>query len=90
LYTVPNIIRVIKLRGMKWVGHEASMGEREMRKKLGRSRRRWKNNIIMDLTEILREGVDRMHLAQDREQWRILVNTVIEPSGFARSGEFLD
>jgi hypothetical protein len=43
---------------------------------LGRPRRRWEDNIRMDLKEIW-EGVDWLHLAQDLEQWRALVNTVM-------------
>jgi hypothetical protein len=60
LYFCPNIIRVIKSRKMRWVGHVARMGKRrgayrvlvgkpEERKPLGRPRLRWKNNIKMDL-----------------------------------------
>jgi hypothetical protein len=44
---------------------------------LGRPRRRWEDNIRMDLRETGWEGVDWMGLAQDREQWRDLVNTVM-------------
>jgi hypothetical protein len=44
---------------------------------LGRPRRRWKDNIRMDLREIGYEGVDRMYLAQYRDQWRAVVNTVM-------------
>jgi hypothetical protein len=44
---------------------------------LERLRRRWGDNIRMDLRKIEWEGVDWMHLAQDREQWRTLVNTVM-------------
>jgi hypothetical protein len=43
----------------------------------GRPRRRWKDNIIMDLTEIGWEGADKFHLAQDRDQWRVVVNTIM-------------
>jgi hypothetical protein len=44
---------------------------------LGRPRRRWVDNIKMDLREIGWDGVDWIDLAQDRDQWRVLVNTVI-------------
>jgi hypothetical protein len=44
---------------------------------VGRLRRRWKDNIRMNLREIGWEGVDWIHLAQDRDQWRSLVNTVL-------------
>jgi hypothetical protein len=43
---------------------------------LGRSRRRWKDNIRMDLREIGWEDVDWIHLVQDRGQWRRLVKAV--------------
>jgi hypothetical protein len=44
---------------------------------LGRPRRRWVDNIKMDLREIGWDGVDWIDLAQDRDQWRALVNTVM-------------
>jgi hypothetical protein len=44
----------------------------------------------MDLRETGREGVDWMHLAQDRDQWRALVNTGNKPSGSIKRREFLD
>jgi hypothetical protein len=44
---------------------------------LGRPRRRWEDNIIMDLREIGRGGMDWIDLAQDRDQWRALVKTVM-------------
>jgi hypothetical protein len=48
----------------------------EGKKPLGRSRRRWEDNVKMDLTATVMEGVDWIHLAQDRDRWRALVNTV--------------
>jgi hypothetical protein len=44
---------------------------------LGKPRRRWEDNIGMDLREIRWEGVYWSHLAQDRDQWRAVVNTVM-------------
>jgi hypothetical protein len=44
---------------------------------LGRPRRRWVDNIKMDLREIVWDGMDWIELAQDRDQWRALVNTVM-------------
>jgi len=63
LYSSPNSVRVIKLRRMRWAGHVASMGEErgvcrvlvgkpEGRSPLGRPRRRWVDNIRMDLQEV--------------------------------------
>jgi hypothetical protein len=46
---------------------------------LGRPKRIWENNIRKDLRETGWEGVDWVHLAQDREQWQDLVNTVTNP-----------
>jgi hypothetical protein len=88
LYSSPNIIRMIKSRRMRWAGHVARMGETrtaywilvgkpEGKRPLGRPRRRWVDNIKMGLTEIGWDGVDWMELAQDRDQWRALVNTVM-------------
>jgi hypothetical protein len=53
------------------------VGKPERKRPLGRPRRRWVDNIKMDLREIGWEGVDWMELAQDRDQWRALVNTMI-------------
>jgi hypothetical protein len=88
LYSSPNIIRMIKSRRMRWAGHVPRMGEKrnacrilvgkpEGRRPLGRPRRRWVDNIKMDLREIGWDGVDWIDLAQDRDQWRALVNTVM-------------
>jgi hypothetical protein len=49
----------------------------EGKRPLGRSRRRWVNNIKIDLREIGWDGMDWIDLAQDRDQWRALVNTVM-------------
>jgi len=88
LYTSPNIIRVMKSRGMRCTGHIACMGEMrcackilvgkpERKRPLGRLRHRWEHSIRTDVREIVSESVDWIHLAQDRDQWRVLVNTVI-------------
>jgi hypothetical protein len=76
LYSSPNIIRMIKSRRIRWVGHVAYMGERrgahtgfegkpEGKGSLGRPRCRWKDNIKVDLQEV-GWGMDCIDLAQDR------------------------
>jgi len=88
LYSSPNIVRVIKLREMRWAGHVARMGEErevyrilvgkpEGKRPLGRHRRRWVDNIRMDLQEVERGYMDRIGLAQDRDRWRTLVSAVM-------------
>ena len=87
LYSLPNIVRVVKSRRMRWAGHVARMGEGrgvyrvlvgkpEGKRLLGRPRRRWEDNIKMDLREVGRVG-DWMELSQDRDRWRALVNMVM-------------
>jgi hypothetical protein len=53
------------------------MGKPEGKRPLGRERRRWVDSIKIDLREIGRDGVDWMDMAEDRDQWRALVNTVL-------------
>jgi hypothetical protein len=53
------------------------VGKYARKRPLRRTRRRWEDNIRMDLREIVWEGVDWMHLAEDRDQWRVVVNTVM-------------
>jgi hypothetical protein len=88
LYSSPNIIRVIKSRRLRWAGHVARMGEErgayrillgrpEGRRPLGRPRRRWEDNIKMDIREVGWEDMNWIELAQDRDRWRSLVNAVM-------------
>jgi hypothetical protein len=88
LYSFPNIIRQIKLRRTRWAGHVAHMGEErnvyrvlmgksEGKRSLGRPRHSWEDGIKMDLREIGWGSADWIQLAQDRDQWRALVNTVM-------------
>jgi hypothetical protein len=78
---------MIKSRRVRWAGHAARLGEKrnayrilevtpEGRRPLGRPRHRLVDNIKMDLREIGWGGMDGIDLAQDRDQWRTLVNTV--------------
>jgi hypothetical protein len=53
------------------------VGKPEGKRPLGRTKRRWEDNIKMDLREIRWDGMDWIDLAQDRDQWRALLNTVM-------------
>jgi hypothetical protein len=88
LYSSPSIIRIIKLRSMRWAGHVARMGKKrnayrllvgkpEGKRPLGRPRCRWVDNIRMDLREVGCGDVDWIGLAKDRNRWRALVNSVL-------------
>jgi hypothetical protein len=75
---------MIKSRRMRWARHVARIGENrilvgkpEGKRPLGRPRRRWVDNIKIDVREIVWDGMDWIDLAQDRDQWRALVNTVM-------------
>ena len=56
--------------------HRVLAGKPERKRPLGKPRRRWEDNIKMDLWEV-GEGGDWMELAQDRDRWRALVNSVM-------------
>jgi hypothetical protein len=88
LYSSPNIVRVIKSRRMRWAGHVARMmkrrrvytvlvGRPEGKRPLGGPRRRWEDNIKMDLRDIGIDGANWIQLAQDRVQWRAFVRTMM-------------
>jgi hypothetical protein len=88
LYSSPSIIKVMKARKMTWAGHVARMvekrnayrllvGKPEGRRPLRRPRRRWLDNIRMDLVEVGCGDVDWIGLAQDTDRWRALVNSVL-------------
>jgi len=89
LYSSPNIVRVIKSRRMRWAEHVARRGEERGvyrvlvwkpvgKRPLWRPRRRWEDNIKMDLREIGCGGMDWIELAQDRDRWRALVNVAMK------------
>ena len=67
-----HVARMVEGRGV----HRVLVGKPEGKRPLGRPRRRWEDNIKMDLREV-GEGGDWMELAQDRDRWRALVNTVM-------------
>jgi hypothetical protein len=88
LYSSLNIIRMIKSRRMGWAGHIARMGQTrnaygilvgkpDVKRPFGRRRCSWVDNIKIDLREIGWDVVDWIELAQDGDQWRALVNTVM-------------
>jgi len=88
LYCSPNIVRVIKSRIMRRVGHVACMGERRGvyrvlvgkpagKRPLGRPRRRWEDNIKMDLQEVVCGVMDWIELVQVRDRWWALVSAVM-------------
>ena len=88
LYSSPDIIRNIKSRRLRWAGHVARMGESrnayrvlvgrpEGKRPLGRPRRRWEDNIKMDLREVGYDDRDWINLAQDRDQWRAYVRAAM-------------
>jgi hypothetical protein len=88
LYSSPNIVRVIKSRKLRWARHVARMGEGkgffrvlvgkpEGKRPLRRPRRRWEDNIKLDLRDIEIDGANWIRLAQYKVQWRNFVNTVM-------------
>ncbi|KAJ4438940.1 hypothetical protein ANN_14894 [Periplaneta americana] len=88
LYSSRDIIRNIKSRRLRWAGHVARMGESrnayrvlverpEGKRPLGRPRRRWEDNIKMDLREVGYDDREWINLAQDRDQWRAYVRAAM-------------
>ncbi|KAJ4436473.1 hypothetical protein ANN_16504 [Periplaneta americana] len=88
LYSSPDIIRNIKSRRLRWAGHVAHMGESrnayrvlvgrpQGKRPLGRPRRRWEDNIKMDLREVGYDDREWINLAQDRDQSRAYVRAAM-------------
>jgi hypothetical protein len=88
VYSSPSKIRLIKSRRIRWTSHVAQMGEKrnvyrllvgkpEGKRPLGRPRRRWVDNIRIDLGEVGWGDVNWIGLAQDRNRWRAVVNSVL-------------
>jgi len=88
LYSSPNIFRVIKSKRMRYEGHVARMGESrsvyrvlvmkpEGKRPLGRPRRKWDDNIKMDLQDVGCGGMGWIDRAQDMDGRRALVNAVM-------------
>jgi hypothetical protein len=88
LYLLPNIVRVIKSRRLRWAGHLARLEEGRSAFKIltgkptgkrpsGRPRHRWEDNIRMDLEEIGINARNWVDLAQDRNYWGALVNAAL-------------
>jgi hypothetical protein len=88
LYSSPSISRIIKSRRMRWAVHVARMGVKrnayrllvvkpEGKRPLGRPRRRWVDNIRMDLGEVGWGDLDWIGLAKNRNRWRAVVNSVL-------------
>jgi hypothetical protein len=88
LYCSPTIIRAIKSRRMRWARHVARMKEErrlyrvlvvkpEGKRPLVRPRRKWEDNIKVDIQEVGCRGMDWNELAQDRDRWRTIVNAAM-------------
>jgi hypothetical protein len=88
LYSSPNTVRVIKVRRLRWAGHVACMGEGrgvyrvlagkpEGKRPVGRPRRRWEDNIKLDLREIRIDGTNWIRVAQGKVRWRAFVSMVM-------------
>jgi hypothetical protein len=80
-----HVVRV----GTRRNAYRILLGKPEGKRPLGRPRRRLVNSVKMDLREIGRDGMDWLDLAQDTDQWRALVNTVMNFRGPQNSEKFL-
>ena len=89
MYRSPNIVRVNKSRRLRWVGHVGRMeegrsffkilkGKPTGKRPFGRPRRRWEDNIRMDLKEIGISADNWVDSVQDRDNWKTLVNAALK------------
>jgi hypothetical protein len=87
LYSSPSIIRINKAKRMRWAcstngenrnAYRILVGKSEGKRPLGRPRSRWVDNTEMDLRETGWDNMDWIDLVQDRDQWRALVNMVMD------------
>ena len=78
VHLILNLItlNILKLHGEGRGVHRVLVGKPEGKRPLGRPRRRWEDNIKMELQEV-GGGGDWMELVQDRDRWRALLNTVV-------------
>jgi hypothetical protein len=92
LYCSPNIVRVIKLRRMRWAGHVAYigvsrgvyrvlLGKPERRRPLEKPRRRWEDNIKLYLQELGCGGINETELAQNKDSCRARMSMVLNLRG---------
>ena len=88
MHSSPSIIRNLKSRRLRWAGHVARIEQSrnafrvlvrkpESKRPLGRPRRRWEDNIKMDLREVAGDARDWITLAEDRDQWRAYARAVM-------------
>jgi hypothetical protein len=83
LYSLPNIIWVVKSGRMRWSGHVARLrgrrgGGPEGKRQLGRPMYTWENNIKPDLRELRWGGMACIYLARGRDRWLVPVNAVLK------------
>ena len=84
LYSSPKIVQMIKLRKMRWVHigerrdvYMVLVGKPEGRRPHGKPKRRWDDNIQIDLPQMGCGGMDWMELTQDKDRWWALVNAIM-------------
>jgi hypothetical protein len=93
LYSSPDVIRMITSRRMRWESHIARMGKKrnayrilvgkpEGKRPQGSPTHKWENNIKIGFRKVGWGGMDWIDLAQDRGQWRALMNTIMNYFGF--------